>query len=831
MPLLPPTGLGSSRDRRSYDHRRSKALTPTDRAVAQELEREHKEVLRATLPDFDALLASGRTVQLSQPSRRLELDSGSSISRSTSGSSEDEVQSTPVKASTNASYYRTTVTPPVRESSRTQADDPFLASPSTSSRAYPATTLRLGAGDRHGDRAVSDPITDTKRRSIFRTVGTASSPDLATLVRNAKEKRAAASASAVPPPPTINVSESSPEKGPVVRSRAKTDSPVLSPSPSHPTSLDSNPSSSPRLPTRDSFVHVPSDGPSESAQPSPPRSRRLPNLAGLSLDSAGSTPATDTYEFRSGPGAYDDGSNNVSSIPLVSVDSSDGVPLQTFQNTMRKTSGFFKKRFGTKVGLFFVPLRVQRAKKGGQSPGTPSLPGTPLIDVFSHSHSPPPPVPAIPDTYSQHSTPQSTPQKNQPGSQARTAPPVPQKQDKRNSLLPTENRRRSLSLTNALADLRRDKRPEGVNGNGGGEQERLRSELNSWSLDWDGVLAGLAKETSSNAKPPMTPPRFSSAPVTPQLVRTPREQAMARLTLSEKKPTAYSPSLAADASPSPNFVRSNAPSPFAPAELKPPSLSDRSSSTASRPHSFVSPMSSPSNLVVNGGRNRSASDLSPRISPLPSPLTHDDILHATPEKEPRYTTDLNANLDAPRADIGLGLGLETIREGHSRETSLATARDFPIDSPLVRQARANAELASTPDFSRSIPLLTTQSPSPSPLLNGRTPRPQPSPTRQKSRQSVVAYPGHSLVSPSPSIQSLGEGEHSTASLVQAYADESDEEEPAGLRSVTPGGTTLEERAEEQAGKIWNDDDTFLRREKVAEYLGKTWVLLCLSNLW
>ena len=153
-----------------------------------------------------------------------------------------------------------------------------------------------------------------------------------------------------------------------------------------------------------------------------------------------------------------------------------------------------------------------------------------------------------------------------------------------------------------------------------------------------------------------------------------------------------------------------------------------------------------------------------------------------------------------------GATLETIAESaHSRQSSQIT--------PEQLQRRSTQEID-------SLPSLITQSPSPagalqvesaemvqSPTTYLSTPS---TPTRQNSRQSVVGLPV------ATSSASFG----STLSLVRglsATSRTSFEGKTASKESLSP--EEAEEKANQAAEKCWEGDESFIKRHKVAEYLG------------
>lgn len=162
-------------------------------------------------------------------------------------------------------------------------------------------------------------------------------------------------------------------------------------------------------------------------------------------------------------------------------------------------------------------------------------------------------------------------------------------------------------------------------------------------------------------------------------------------------------------------------------------------------------------------------------------------------------TDINALELMPSSDGSTyygsnvsrsGTGLETITEGtHSREPS--TVSSPPLVPPKLAASRE-------------------PSPGPSVGSSGRYLL-----DRRGSRHSVQSLPTHSLSGPSG--YASNNGPQATLSSVSSVRNPSSTDTSSIGGDETAEG--LEERAKELAQRCWVEDESFLRKEKVAEWLG------------
>ncbi|KZT10625.1 uncharacterized protein LAESUDRAFT_720978 [Laetiporus sulphureus 93-53] len=267
--------------------------------------------------DFEHALRTGGTVLLRES---FDLDNLGADSSSTSSFLPPSSPS-PRKSFTGLLPATPTVIPPT----------PIpRAGPSTSSSAQsPASILPLfSSGEMLSDSPGSDY--ETRRRSLYRSPGTASSPDLATLLRKAKERNAAANKDA-----SKAHESSSPQHRAFSRQRS-----TISTTPS----LSSSPEITPATRNR-------------SLKPS--------QVLGVNVD-------------------------QVSSPDWAWTSPRSAVPPKSGKSSVRqKTSAFLGRMLGS-------PNTRERSRTINSSPSTTSVasyPSTPLMDAFT------PPVPPIPPKY------------------------------------------------------------------------------------------------------------------------------------------------------------------------------------------------------------------------------------------------------------------------------------------------------------------------------------------------------------------------------------------------------------------------------------------------
>ena len=162
------------------------------------------------------------------------------------------------------------------------------------------------------------------------------------------------------------------------------------------------------------------------------------------------------------------------------------------------------------------------------------------------------------------------------------------------------------------------------------------------------------------------------------------------------------------------------------------------------------------------------------------------------------------------AAIGLGLGSDfSTGPGDAGPSAAARTRH----STAARPASANA----SPQLgSGVVPRLVTQSPSPAHqqvFTRPATASPAGTPSRSPAIGSTA---GINMFPTSPaSMQASGPGSKRSSSGLRTPTTTSDGTVP----QTSPLPISLSERAAEFADKCWNEDESFLRKEKIAEWLG------------
>ncbi|KAK4692127.1 hypothetical protein P7C70_g9197, partial [Phenoliferia sp. Uapishka_3] len=381
---------------------------------------------------------------------------------------------------------------------------------------------------------------EVKRRSMYRSAGTASSPDLASLVRKAKEasgqtpiseehkeleggesevemeEKEMASDPTPPPPPPI-------ESPPLERPLPDYSTPTKYTTPIRKSSIRRSPtpttSESPTPTTRARSPTAPPAPDNKDSRPDPAPSNRISEISTRSMAS---------YVHVSSPNARRSTVSNASAkrptsrgngtgalyVQPATTELDLGSPVRkmraasnsskaedeksSFSNTMRRTSQFFR-RLGSGPPTSSTSSSRQREYSSSSAPGTP-VSGSFGNSSSSSSHPPPPPVPPLPTGYTLKK--KTTPINSATLSPERTTRPsldhhssAPQKdkplpREGSNSTLAVagsgngHSRRRSVSLSSIV----------GGGGNGrpvstkSEETERFRSELQQWKLDVEGAL-------------------------------------------------------------------------------------------------------------------------------------------------------------------------------------------------------------------------------------------------------------------------------------------------------------------------------------------------------
>lgn len=250
------------------------------------------------------------------------------------------------------------------------------------------------------------------------------------------------------------------------------------------------------------------------------------------------------------------------------------------------------------------------------------------------------------------------------------------------------------------------------------------------------------------------------------------------------------------------------------------SLAQRS---ASLPTSALLP---PRPSSASSASSRAASPLIPKAPPspadsastLPAPHTSSARGLTPPPLSKRHSI-------ADPEELGLGLAaLDPVAEGlHSRDGS---ALGTPVKGGY---GGGGKEELATP-LAATAPRLTKQSASPNAeLYDGRTPvgagGGAGGPSNQRhgvTRASIVGYPSTANTSSSSILSPVGLSTSSPARPGPAARAKSkkqrEEEELSGLSEEV-----VEAKAKVLAERCWDEDETFLERRKIAEWLGSAFV--------
>ncbi|GAA5910054.1 PH and SEC7 domain-containing protein [Sporobolomyces salmoneus] len=456
-------------------------------------------------------------------------------------------------------------------------------------------------------------------------------------------------------------------------------------------------------------------------------------------------------------------------------------------NTMRKTSRFFKK-FGASSNNPVPSNPTPRTQQPSTSTNSTT---TTTSNQFPPSVPLPPPVPPIPSTYvspprptttqpltSSSSNPTGTPTRASASSKVES----PSLSPSQGSSSPRGIRRkRSLSVPQRRSqDSTSQNSDGGRSGSGGGsaEGDRLRNELRLWRLGVDGVLGGTSIDSTGERRPSL--PDSTLTPRTQQGEEESGELEGIKMTRGGSAPLE--------------------------------------------------------------GRGRT---MMPSIK-LSSPkrTTNPSLPPATSSPRKHSTTD--------EGSLEGGGGLGSIPEtSHSRENSAATINSSS-PSPLLSNGSSTFPLPMSPPM---IPTpSTTSSSSAASTVRSRTPKNN----NLNSRISIVGYPvpssssssSSSVPSPTPSLpryltspgssttMSMSKNSSSSSSLpltIGAMTSPSQISTTSTIRgnhspSLSPspspstldgGEDVLEEKAKEFAMKCWNEDEGFLERKKIAEWLGSS----------
>ncbi|BGP48501.1 hypothetical protein JCM10450v2_004377 [Rhodotorula kratochvilovae] len=477
----------------------------------------------------------------------------------------------------------------------------------------------------------------------------------------------------------------------------------------------------------------------------------------------------------------------------------------------------------TSLGFDFSPMR-KRAQSGEMGDGkSTSVPSTPSTDRFASPL--PPPVPAIPSAYTPSaagaspstnapsvlSVTRQSPAPRDPRVSRRYLPRLPPtklipspgqtvsaamlREDSGQSFLSdathtsagSSSRRRSMSLSSHKPEVRE---PEGAASTSGAasartrrpstrtEDDQLRRELKRWRLGVDGVLGTAATGGTLTPSPSLGTSSSIGSHSSPQLNQD--------LADSSGAPSAGSPplekrraSVPATTKELPPIVATRAASLPTSSLLPIPSFA----TTARRPSSSSSAEGSdtPEIRLTPSSRNGSVSS-AVTVGPASFSFDAPTLGRASASRQSASSTASSVTED------GIGLGLATITEaaagGHSRESSSALSPVTPTRESFAA-ASAGKPLPLQPAGAGGDAGMTTSN------------------RAKGARGSIVALPG--LASAGGRLGASAKGKGRKAA--EQAADEALSEEE------------LQEKARVLAERAWDEDESFLERRKIAEWLG------------
>ncbi|KAL8293795.1 hypothetical protein RQP46_000496 [Phenoliferia psychrophenolica] len=726
------------------------SLAPEERAA--------RRISRVTPSQFDSVLASNETVSFAE-GRDEALLGLASRAREASGSLDES--SAPVEGAAAPAPAPAAAAPPTPVHYTSPSLHP-MPSPRATSPALP--------------KKASPQLPDVQRRSMFRSPGTASSPDLASLVRKAKEERASPEAEYVQPSPELQIRPVEPERRveePVVAAEApRTRAPALTP----PTSV---PSEKPVVVLSTPSMQTPLVPPRRLTSPavtpsSPPRPLALPTTtpavvnAGLAIPGlADFAPVTTPRKQRLSE-SYVHVTSPV--LPSSPVDSSA------------------------------VKRRPSRGSKG-----------TPVI------------APLDLESPSRKVRPQSVASGNEEDPKSSFSNTM--RKTSRFFRRFAGSRRRSLSLGSLGSTSPKSAARRGSKNQDDGEQ--FRSDLQQWKLDVDGVFGSVGDSTlrlspnlsraASGPTPAIGLPSFSPLALpfghSPELERSNSTPPLGRSTspilppFETRRPTwdanwAKEHPVPSATLPVANVTAATTRSPLA--------AFDRSKMPAA--HLTPSPLGSGPSIAKEPYGTPSIRLVSPATSATDLPDDPDEFaLHS----------DRNGGANHPVENEGLGLGLETISEGkQSREGSV-------VSSSHTTPERHTSASSTPPDSHAAPPLLFTQGPSP--VSNNGSSARLSAARKQQARQSVVAYPrtstspglGSTATSKSGSVTSLSSDLVAMSAMRRGRTKSGDASSGEDGKNDVSAGASVEERAFSFAQRCWDEDPDFMEPKKIAEWLGST----------
>ncbi|KAK9894038.1 hypothetical protein P389DRAFT_174035 [Cystobasidium minutum MCA 4210] len=712
---------------------------------------------------------------------------------------------------------------------------------------------------------------DLRRRSQYRTPGLATSPDLATLVKTAKaNSNGQINAFAPPQQPvagpsgtnalssTTSTATTSPQErpsaSPVVtvrghgspRSRVSSDSgsrrytPTLTTVSSLQAAMDMprTRAVSTRSDSGTSFVHVNSNGnvplrissltqvPSSNSNGVPPAPSTLSTIPDSDLGTVTSV--------------WSGGSTSRKSKKLTK----GGGDENSISSAMRKTSGFFRKTFGSK------DTSTSSAASSSRPPSSLSIPSTPTFARFSsYTSTTNPPVPSIPSAYAQATPTRQTSPNARPttassstsarmtGRQSRSSSQVSKTSPSKSlgrfsnfaaSFRSNDTNRSTTDLQNSITSSSSPASPSKGNVPGmkaststqSTEQDRLARELYQWqgyeqnlemlapqegdsmgdtSVNTVKGRASISSRAGSIDRPPIpqTPPqvmrdrsRSNSAAGSGVILMS---GSIPSPQMSSRSPRPSNPDMffVSGSIPSPQQAQKKFQAANGTSDLverlhgSPGSARSPSSLGSSRANGVRTSEEKPALYPVAGKqiRKRSTSSVT---SPTTSPLVDEQraehmptvrLVNSPPSASEITQRDENTyNVVPPtrKASIGLGFAMG--------EDQLASSSAQPPESATQASPSDNAL---SPIRSRDIPRLVTQSPSPAHarLQNIMSNHATPSTTRTSSYNSAA-------VPATPPLDTSASSLPVDPDTARSFAD-----------------------------RCWNEDETFLKKEKIAEWLG------------
>ncbi|KAI5475156.1 SEC7-like domain containing protein [Pseudohyphozyma bogoriensis] len=324
------------------------------------------------------------------------------------------------------------------------------------------------------------------------------------------------------------------------------------------------------------------------------------------------------------------------------------------------------------------------------------------------------------------------------------------------------------------------------------EAERLRSELQRWKLDLDGVLGSIGDGSALTLSPDLANgDKRTSAPPSPNIGTLPTFEPLG-MPFSQRplSTPAVMSGPASHGSPR-KEVRANS-------DPQVGTLTPRPKTTDGAP--MVPTPIIPSPMVDVFREPSDTSEDAPE-----APVKPPSIRLVSPATS---ATELSDDVDTIHLDSN-GLGLQTITESSpSPDATFSTPAKPAASNPIA-----------TPEATGVTPLLFTQSPSPVAARDNDTS--VAALNRKLARHSIIANSSRpntaSRTTSTSSLQSdaMGRG------LSKASTDGSSGGEDGPHKMDLSAGAPLEERAKSFAQRCWVEDETFLEPRKIAEWLGSS----------